>query len=234
MKTNNLLLRNLLLCVLLFCTLLASGQFTVNGSVVDATSNEPLIGTNILIKGTGSGTITDYDGKFSLQVNSPNDTLIVSYTGYNSQEIPVQGRAIIDVLLATQINVLDEIVVVGYGVQRKSDLTGSISTVKGDDLKRIPSGNVEQMLQGKVAGVLVTPSSGEPGAGAVVRIRGTGTLNDASPLYVVDNMLLNDISFLNPNDVESIEVLKDASATAIYGCRGANGYVNASIGPFWD
>ncbi len=225
MESKYLLFRILILSLSpLFCASI-SAQFTVSGRVLDATTNDPLIGVNILVKGWDSGTITDYDGNYNMQIESPNDTLVFSYIGYVSQEIPVIGRTMIDITLSTQATVLDEIVVVGYGTQRKSDLTGSISTVKGDELKRVASGNVEQLLQGKVAGVLVTPSSGKPGAGAVVRIRGTGTLNDASPLYVVDNMLLNDISFLNPNDVESIEVLKDASATAIYGSRGANGVI---------
>jgi len=208
------------LCV---CTTLAA-QVTVRGTVADP-DGEPLIGANILVRGSLAGTATDADGNYMLTTNSPSDTLVFSYTGFVSQTIPLQGRSILNVTLRVETQVLDEIVVVGYGVQRKSDLTGSISTVKGDEVQRIPSGNVEQILQGKVAGVLVTPSSGAPGSGAVVRIRGTGTLNDASPLYVVDNMLLNDISFLNPQDVASIEVLKDASATAIYGSRGANGVI---------
>ncbi len=202
----------------------AQAQINVQGTVTDL-EGEPLIGANILIKGTATGTATDFDGKYSLTVNSLADTLVFSYTGYSMQQIPLQGRSLLDVKMQVSAEVLGEIVVVGYGVQRKSDLTGSISTVKAEDLNRVPSGNVEQLLEGKVAGVLVTPSSGEPGAGAIVRIRGTGTLNDASPLYVVDGMLLNDISFLNPQDIESLEVLKDASATAIYGSRGANGVI---------
>lgn len=202
-----------------------TAQITVSGTVTDVTTGETLIGANVIIRGTATGTATDLDGTYTLEVPSPTDTLVFSYTGFITQEIPVQYRAVLDVALLAESRILDEIVVVGYGVQRKSDLTGSIGSVKGDEIQRIPSGNVEQILQGKVAGVLVTPRSGEPGAGAVVRIRGTGTLNDASPLYVVDNMLLNDIAFLNPADVESVEVLKDASATAIYGSRGANGVI---------
>jgi TonB-linked SusC/RagA family outer membrane protein len=213
-----------LLFLLCLCYTVAAGQITVAGTVTDP-NGEPLIGANVLIKGTAIGTATNFDGQYSLTLNSALDTLVFSYTGFIPQTVPVQNRSVLDVTLAVESQVLDEIVVVGYGVQRKSDLTGSISTVKGDALQRIPTSNVEQSLQGKVAGVLVTPNSGEPGAGAIVRIRGTGTLNDASPLYVVDNMLLNDISFLNPRDVESIEVLKDASATAIYGSRGANGVI---------
>jgi TonB-linked SusC/RagA family outer membrane protein len=202
-----------------------TGSYPVNGTVTDAVTGEALIGANVVVRGTSIGTATDIDGAYSLMIPSLTDTLVVSYTGYVTQEVAVLNRTTIDVALAVESEVLDEIVVVGYGVQRKSDLTGSIATVKGEEIVRVPSANVEQLLQGKVAGVLVTPSSGQPGDGAIIRIRGTGTLNDASPLFVVDNMLLNDISFLNPSDVESIEVLKDASATAIYGSRGANGVI---------
>ncbi len=214
----------LFLPILFLCSVL-SAQVIVSGIISDATTGESLIGANVVVKGTLIGTAADLDGHYEISVPSARDTLVFSYTGYITQDVPILSRAVIDIALGVQSQILDEIVVVGYGVQRKSDLTGSIATIKGDDVRSIASGNVEQMLQGKVAGVLVTPNSGEPGAGAIIRIRGTGTLNDASPLYVVDNMLLNDISFLNPNDVESIEVLKDASATAIYGSRGANGVI---------
>lgn len=222
MKYKHTLLFLLLTCVPLGGLLMS--QVTVSGTVTDS-GGDPLIGANVVIAGTTTGTATDVDGQYTITVDSPTDTLAFSYTGFIMQRVPIQNRSVLDVVLLVESRILDEIVVVGYGVQRKSDLTGSISSVKGDEVQRIPSGNVEQALQGKVAGVLVTPSSGEPGAGAIVRIRGTGTLNDASPLYVVDNMLLNDISFLNPNDIASIEVLKDASATAIYGSRGANGVI---------
>jgi len=212
---------------LLFFLLSVTGhaQFTVTGSVSAGSDGEALIGANILHKNSIDGTVTDIDGFFTIQVASLFDTLIISYIGYQDLELPINGRTHLEVTLAVNASVLDEIVVVGYGVQRKSDLTGSISSVKGEEIQRIPTANVEQALQGKFAGVQVIPESGQPGAGAVVRIRGTGTLNDASPLYVVDGMLLNDIAFLSPSDVESIEVLKDASATAIYGSRGANGVI---------
>jgi TonB-linked SusC/RagA family outer membrane protein len=202
-----------------------SQPVTVSGRVISAGDQETLIGVNILIKGTGRGTITDFDGNFELEVPSLNDTLIFSYVGYPTKEIPLAGRTRLEIVMEAQQMFIEEIVVVGYGVQRKSDLTGAISTLKSEEIQRIPLGNVEQALQGKIAGVQVTPISGEPGRGAVVRIRGTGTLNDASPLYVVDGMLLDNIDFLNPSDIESVEVLKDASATAIYGSRGANGVI---------
>jgi TonB-linked SusC/RagA family outer membrane protein len=204
---------------------LQAQQVKVTGTVTSKEDSETLIGVNILIKGSASGTITDFDGNYELNVPSADVTLVFSYTGFETVEINLAGRTRLDVVMSLSRQLLDEIVVVGYGTQRKSDLTGSISSVKAEELQRIPSANLEQALQGRVSGVQVTPVSGEPGAGAIIRIRGTGTLNDASPLYVVDGMLLDDISFLNLNDVESVEVLKDASATAIYGSRGANGVI---------
>lgn len=217
--------RWLALAACLLTGTLAAQQATVTGRVIDAESQEPLIGVNILIKNTLSGTISDYDGNYVLDVPSLTDTLVFSYTGYEAQDIPIAGRTQIDVVLRVKQELLQEVVVIGYGVQRKEDVTGAISTLKADEIIRIPNANVEQSLQGKVAGVQVTPVSGRPGEGAAVRIRGVGTFNDASPLYVVDGMLLDDISFLNPNDIQDINVLKDASATAIYGSRGANGVI---------
>ncbi len=197
---------------------------TVTGTVTDADGNIPLIGVNIVVKGTSSGTITDVDGTYSLRA-AATDVLVFSYTGYVTREETVGNRNTIDLVMATDAEILDEVVVVGYGVQRKSDLSGSVSSVKGSELTRIATGSVGQAIQGKIAGVQVTPTSGQPGASAIIRIRGTGTLNNASPLFVVDGMLLDDIGYLNPNDVASIEVLKDASATAIFGSRGANGVI---------
>ncbi len=202
----------------------AAQRSTVTGTVTDAATNETLIGVNILVKGTSTGTITDVDGTYSISV-LPTDTLEFSYTGFQTRDEAVAGRAVIDLPLATDAEILNEVVVVGYGVQRKSDLTGAVSSVSGEELTRIATPSVSQAIQGKIAGVLVTPASGQPGAEAIIRIRGTGTLNDASPLFVVDGMLLDDIGFLNPNDVETVTVLKDASATAIYGSRGANGVI---------
>jgi len=211
------------------CTLLGTlswaQSLTVSGTVTDA-EGEVLIGVNIFVSDDQTiGTITDIDGNYSIEVPDAQDSLIFSYTGYQSQTVPVNGQSEIDVVLLERSEILDEVVVIGYGTQRKSDLTGSVSKVEAEELQRIATGNVEQALQGRVAGVQVTPVSGEPGAGAVVRIRGTGTFGDASPLYVVDDMILNDISYLSPNSIESVEVLKDASATAIYGARGANGVI---------
>ena len=202
-----------------------SQNHTIRGTISQE-DGSPLIGVNILVKGDiGTGTTSDFNGNYELVLNASDGILIFSYIGFAEVELEVGGRTVLDVVMQESGELLDEIVVVGYGVQRKSDLTGAVSTVKAKEITKIPTSSVSQALQGKVAGVQVTPVSGEPGASAIIRIRGVGTLNDASPLFVVDGMLLDDINFLNPNDVESVEVLKDASATAIYGSRGANGVI---------
>ncbi len=210
---------------LLWLPFTSIAQTTVTGLVLDANSNEPLIGVTILEAQTDHGTLTDLDGRFVFAVSSADPTLIFRYTGYSTVEIKLDGRDQLEVKMAEEATLFDQIVVVGYGTQKKSDLTGAVSSVKGKDIARIPTANVEQALQGKVSGVYVAPSSGTPGAGAVIRIRGTGTLNNANPLYVIDGMITYDASNVNPEDVESIEVLKDASAAAIYGSRGANGVI---------
>lgn len=199
-------------------------QVTVTGTVKDE-RGEALIGANILVKNSTIGTITELDGSFSLEVPNAFTTLVFSYTGYAAQEIPLKGLTSLNVVLSEQTQLINEIVVVGYGTQRKSDLTGSVSTVKAEDIQKIAAANPIQALQGKVSGVQVSAASGRPGEGPVVRIRGTGTLNGAAPIYVVDGLILNNIDFLNAADIERMEVLKDASAAAIYGTRGANGVI---------
>lgn len=201
-----------------------AAQIRITGKVVDD-KQEPLIGVNILIKNSTEGTITDLDGNFELEVPDANATLVFSYTGYTNQEIPLKGQTVLNVVLREESLLLNEVVVVGYGTQRKSDLTGSVATVKSEDLQKIAAANVSQALQGKVAGVQVAAGSGRPGESPVIRIRGTGTLNNASPIFVVDGLILDNIDFLNPNDIERMEVLKDASSAAIYGTRGANGVI---------
>jgi len=213
----------LLICLCL--ATVAAAQVRITGHVTDPADGSGLIGATIKEKGTTNGTISDIEGNFVLNVSSLQVTLVIDYTGYTSLEVPLAGRSQVDISLKEDDGLLNEVVVVGYGTQRKSDLTGAVGTVKAKDIERIPTASVEQALQGKIAGVYVSPSSGAPGAGATIRIRGTGTLNNAGPLYVVDGMLLEDASFVNPQDVASIEVLKDASATAIYGNRGANGVI---------
>ncbi|MCX7637828.1 MAG: SusC/RagA family TonB-linked outer membrane protein, partial [Cyclobacteriaceae bacterium] len=203
----------------------AAQMITVKGRVVDANDGTSLPGVNILVKGTSIGSVTNADGQFSISVPSSESVLVVSFVGYKSLEVPVQGRESLTVSLEADVIALGEVVVVGYGVVKKSDLTGSVASIRGKDLTTVPAINPLQSLQGKVAGVQIANSSGAPGAGTYVRIRGIGTFNDSSPIFVVDGVILPNIDYLNAADIESIEVLKDASATAIYGSRGANGVI---------
>ena len=198
-------------------------QWTVSGRVTDAKDGSPLIGATVEEIGTSSGTVTDFDGNYSLSISSGKAKIQVKYVGYTAQDIVVGDRSTIDVAMSEDGILLEQVVVVGYGVQRKSDVTGSIASVKGKEIEKIATSNIEQALQGKVAGLHVTPASGNPGAGAVIRIRGTGTLNNANPLYVIDGMITYDASLVNPQDVES-EVLK-MLLQPIYGSRGANGVI---------
>lgn len=184
-----------------------------------------LPGVNVVVKGTTKGTVTDLEGAYAIQLLEGENDLIFSFIGYTPQTIPVAGQTVVDVLLAADFKVLSEVVIVGYGIQRKSDLTGSIASVKESELTKIPSFNAAQSLQGKVAGVQVYNASGQPGDPPVIRVRGVGTFNNSSPIYVVDGVILDDISFLNAADIQSMEVLKDASSTAIFGSRGANGVI---------
>ena len=216
----------LILILLLFGGSLFAQTFTVQGTVTDAKTNEALVGVSVVEKGTTNGVVTDIDGRFLLPKMSPNGTLTFSYIGFISQDIEAKSsEKTLNIALEEADATFKEIVVIGYGTQRKSDVTGAVASVKGKDIATIATASVEQALQGKIAGVMVTPASGSPGAGAIIRIRGTGTLNNSNPFYVIDGLLSDDISFVNPNDVESVEVLKDASATAIYGSRGANGVI---------
>ena len=197
----------------------------VSGQVVDQ-DGEALIGATVKIKGAQTGVITDFDGNFSIDAPA-NATLVVSYVGYKDREIAVRGRAILEpIQMESDAMMLEQVVVVGYGVQKKADLTGSVSIVNADELKRVSNSNISTMLEGKVAGVSIT-SDGQPGADPTVRIRGIGTLNgNQAPLYVIDGVPMGtSIRDFSPNDIETIQVLKDASAGAIYGSRAANGVV---------
>lgn len=212
-----------LLFAALFACVSAWAQTTVTGVVTSAADNEPLIGATVLVKGTAKGASTDIDGNYSIQAET-GQTLVVSYVGMETQEVKVTG-SVVNVVLKENSNVLDEVVVVGYGQVKRSDLTSSISTVKGEDITEMTTGNAMDALQGKVNGVQIA-SGGGPGVQPKVIIRGVTTVNGSSPLYVVDGMPVgNEINFLNPNDIESMEVLKDASAAAIYGTRGSNGVI---------
>lgn len=198
----------------------------VTGVVVDA-NGEPVIGANVVVKGTTNGTITDFDGNYSIEGVSANDVLAISYIGYISQEIAVGSQSTINVTLREDSQALDEVVVVGYGVMRKSDVTGSIAVAKGDDLTKNQNFSALDNLRGKVSGVNIFSNSSQPGAYSNrVVIRGMATINaSTNPLYVVDGVVMESFDLVNPNDIESMEVLKDASAAAIYGARGANGVI---------
>ena len=212
----------LMLCLALL-SITAWAQRSVTGQVID-NFGEPLPGVNVVVKGTTNGVTTDFDGNYTIQAQS-KDVLVFSFIGYNTQEQTVGNKAVLNVRLEEDQQVLDDVVVVGYGVVKKSDLTSSISTIKGDEITKATTGNAMNSLQGKVNGVQVA-SAGSPGAAPKVLIRGVTTVNGSDPLYVVDGMPISgNINFLNNNDIESMEVLKDASAAAIYGTRGSNGVI---------
>ena len=225
------------------CFGMATAQ-TVSGTVSDA--NGPLPGASVLVKGTTNGTQTDFDGNFTLNDIGSTDVLVISYIGYKSVEVPVNGQSTINVTLEVDAQALEEVVIIGYGQTTIEDATGAVVAVNSDDFNRGIISSPEQLIQGKTAGVQISQSSGEPGAGVAIRIRGTSSVrSNNNPLFVVDGVPLpsgdtssegtnigigtssarNPLSFLNPNDIESMSILKDASATAIYGSRGANGVV---------
>lgn len=217
-------LKNLFLIACLLLTAIPgfSQNKTVTGTVVDATS-EPLIGASVLQQGTSNGVITDIDGKYSIQVPS-EATLEFSYVGMVKQAIKVGNRSVIDVQMQDDSQMLAETVVIGYGSAKKRDLTGSITNIKGDEIANKPVVNPVAALQGKIAGVQVI-NSGKAGADPEIRVRGTNSINGYKPLYVVDGLFNDNINFLNPQDIESMEILKDPSSLAIFGVRGANGVI---------
>ncbi|MBC6366694.1 TonB-dependent receptor [Algoriphagus sp. AK58] len=229
------LLTLILLCLCIGSIPLAiAQQMQVSGVVTDE-NQLGLPGANILIKGTTVGTVTDIDGKFSIQVPSPNSVLVISYLGYVSQEVIVGGKSNFQIQLAVDIDQLEEVVVTGYGTQRRIETTGSISSVKSAEILQTPVANVAQGLQGRVAGLQVVQNSAAPGGNVSVRVRGTNSIRGSSePLFIIDGVQFNNgggvndlspLSTINPNDIASVEVLKDASSTAIYGARGANGVI---------
>ncbi|QHT71472.1 TonB-dependent receptor [Rhodocytophaga rosea] len=236
-------MKRILLLGLLFTSvwLEVMAQQQVTGKVTDS-KGEPLPGVNVLVKNTTIGSVTTQDGNYSVSVPPENTILVFSYIGYITQEITLNGRSGIDITLSEDLQSLEEVVVVGYGTVKKSDLTGSVSSISSVELKAIPVATFDQALQGRAAGVQVVQSTGAPGGGTNIRIRGTSSVNASSePLYVIDGMLINSnsgetsiggrgpavnpLATINPSDIESIEVLKDASATAIYGSRAANGVI---------
>ncbi|OFY67093.1 MAG: SusC/RagA family protein [Bacteroidetes bacterium RBG_13_43_22] len=218
--------------VLLMFTLFAvslpvlSQNITVKGTVTDSQTGETMIGLNVVIKGTVRGVVTDLDGIYTLSDCPPDATLVFSYVGYEPLEIAVQGRTTVDVAINPSSSMLEEIVVIGYGTVNRRDITGSVSSVQGKDLTKIPVSTAAEALTGKMAGVQVVTTEGSPDAEINIRIRGGGSITqDNSPLYIVDGFPVTSISDIPPSEIQSIDVLKDASSTAIYGARGANGVI---------
>ena len=214
------------LIVSILCTVAALGQntITVTGSVLDSKTREPLPGVNVKEKETIRGTVTDNNGVFIFEVPA-NAVLVFTYVGFFDKEVSVNNNRNMEVLLEEKVELLDEVVVIGYGVQKKSDVTGSISFVSGKDINDVPVSSALQALQGKSSGVNIIQNTGAPGSPVTIKIRGTGTINDSDPLYVVNGFIVDDITHINPNDIASIEIFKDAASSAIYGARGANGIV---------
>ena len=224
-------IKSLPMCIFMFFFLFTPFVYSqsrkqITGSVQDVQGN-PLIGVSILETGTSNGTITDMNGTYSLNISSTNATLRFSYIGYEEQLIKIQGRNVINVKMNEETSNLDEVVVVGYGVQRKSDLTGAISSINAaETLKKMPAAQVADLLQGRIAGLSIVNSSGAAGAAPTLRVRGVNSIKaDGGPLVVIDGFPGGNLSAINPADIKSIEVLKDASSTAIYGSRGANGVI---------
>ncbi|MBR2265722.1 MAG: SusC/RagA family TonB-linked outer membrane protein, partial [Paludibacteraceae bacterium] len=221
-------MKKFLTFVLVLCPLLSlsvSAQVTVSGTVLD-NGNEAVIGASVMERGTTNGTVTDLDGQFTLEVSSKDAVLVFSYVGMRTKEEKLNGRSELAVTLLEDDKVLEEVVVIGYGTAKRKDITTAVSSVSTEDLEKIPITSAAQAMQGKAAGVTVIKPNGQPGTGMVVRVRGTTSMNASNdPLYVVDGVPMIDIDFLAPNDIESMQVLKDASSAAIYGSRAANGVI---------
>lgn len=217
-------LLTIIICI--FLSLNTIAQVTVSGKVTNEKDGSPLPNVTVTIKGTTTGTTTDTQGLYEISVPNSNSVLVFSFTGFASKEVKAGNQTTINVALETKANVLNEVVVIGYGTVNRRDLTGAVTTVKAEKLMDAPVPNLTQALEGKVAGVHVDINSSAPGSGAKVRIRGIGSINsNVDPLYVVDGVIGVDGNSINPNDIASVEVLKDASSTAIYGARGANGVI---------
>jgi TonB-dependent starch-binding outer membrane protein SusC len=223
-KMGKPLLRGIICLMLLFpLTVSAQDQtIPISGRVVD-TDNAPLVGVTIMVVGTSSGTVTDMDGNYSLNA-APNATLRFTYIGFRPVEANVGGRNVINIVMEYGMSGLEEIVVIGYGTQRKQDLTGAITVVDIGEAQKLTTGSISEMLQGQAAGVAIF-SSGDPGSMGRINIRGYGSFSEVGPLFVVDGLIVNDVNHINPADIESVQILKDASSTAIYGSRGANGVI---------
>jgi TonB-dependent starch-binding outer membrane protein SusC len=204
----------------------APQQVKISGTITDATTKEPLVGVNVVVEGTTIGVMTDINGKYTLSVPNLNGTLAISYIGYVAKQVPMNGMTTIDISIESDLLALEEVVVTGYGTVRKTDLTGSVSSIKTEQLLQLPTQRVDQAIQGRATGVFVMNTDGSPGGNTLIRIRGNNSINGGNdPLIIVDGLQGANINQLNPNDIQSMEILKDASATAIYGSRGANGVI---------
>ena len=225
MNRNNHIPR---LAVLLLSLILAATSWAqtteVTGTVTDKQNGETLIGVTVKVVGQNTGVITDFDGHYII-IADAGATLEFTYMGYKKHTERVAGRRQIDISMVSDTQLLDELVIIGYGVQKKSDITGSISSIAGKDVNNVPVSSALQALQGRAAGVNVIQNTGAPGGKTTIKVRGTGTVNDADPLYVVDGFVVDNIDYLNPNDIENVEIFKDAASSAIYGSRAANGVV---------
>mgnify|MGYP000873248962 FL=1 len=232
---------NKLLCTVMFFLCVAFGyaqQITVKGTVKDG-SGQPLMGASVLVKGTSHGTAADFDGNFELKVDK-GVTLVVSSVGYKSREVAAKAGTM-NIVLQEDTQQLEDVVVIGYGAIKKKDLTGSVNLVTDKDFNKAPAVNADQLIQGKIAGVQMTSASGAPGEGQTIRVRGNGSLSlTSNPLIVIDGVPMNDggvggsrsiFNSINPEDIESMTVLKDASSTAIFGSRAANGFICVSKCP---
>ena len=223
-----------LLFLMIFIPTFLFGQSSLKGTVSEQESGIPLPGVNVVIKGSNTGTTTDFNGNYQIDVES-GDVLVFSYVGFTTQEISFNGQLELNVMMSEDASALDEVVLIGYGSVKKEDLTGAADLITSEDFNQGPILSAQQLISGKIAGVSVTSGSGAPGEGQIIRIRGNGSLSlSSNPLFVVDGIPLNDggvggsrnpLNLINPNDIESMVVLKDASATAIYGSRGANGVI---------
>ncbi len=213
------------LTLLLLSSVVVGQTSTISGVVKDETTGEPIPGATVVVMGTTNGVATDLDGRYVINITDLDQFIIVSFVGYEASEIEIKGQSVIDVSLRGSLTQLDEVVVIGYGTQKKKVVTGAIASISSEEITSAPILRVEQALQGRTAGVQVTNLSGQPGEAPTVRIRGSGTTGNAEPLYVVDGMAVGGIDYLNPGDIVSIDVLKDAASAAIYGARAANGVV---------
>ncbi|MDR0232822.1 MAG: SusC/RagA family TonB-linked outer membrane protein, partial [Dysgonamonadaceae bacterium] len=204
---------------------ISAQQKTIKGTITEAKDGEPVIGASVSVKGTSVGTVTDIDGNFTLSVPENGKTLVISYLGLATQEIPID-KTVFSIALKENVSILDEVVVIGYGTVKRRDLTGAVASISAEDIANIPVSSVSEALTGKMAGVQVTTTEGSPDAEVKIRVRGGGSINTSSaPLYIVDGFPVNSISDVATSEIASVEVLKDASSTAIYGARGANGVI---------